>query len=575
MVLVMVIIFSSLILAVVISSSTAIRRAHFYKDKTISLQAAEAGMQEAFYWMNYKGYSAHQYPPSGTYYFQGSDYAGSDTWIAGEASFNPAGIPQAECMVQIRTTGAANSDTMLSTGYYRGRTSSVSAVIRGDNVPASPLKGSTQGISEAFNKKAVYAKTVNLTSSGTTVKGNITTSSTKPAFFPWTETTWTETGISVTSDMVRFETENYSFSLPSAPLAGTYDDTYSDTGFLYNSAYPGGVDVNTLANGVYWNGSDTYFLGRSSDNASPETFIATGKVAINADAVIPNQSGHVAISNYFKASSIEIRNDITTAEDNGMFAFDTGGGNFAMVNNPVISGDIILIGQSLTLNNTIQGNAACSHNITVSGGTIQGNVLSRSNITVSGGSIAGSIVCNDDTLQVHNITINGAATINSANSEYDAAILVYNSFFQDAANASTGIVQIDAPPAITLGENQKAAILVSSVGGRVNVNSNLLPVYNNTGQFCIVNWSRHTDVNIGANTGVKGSIYSFENITLDSNTETITGILVAGNTANLNGGSVVYDAVPYLEENNPEVYNGFRGGRRKYLPLPGSWEIRW
>ncbi|MBN1446063.1 MAG: hypothetical protein JW957_08165, partial [Candidatus Omnitrophica bacterium] len=106
MVLVMVIIFAALILAVVISSSTAIRRAHYYKDKSIALQTAEAGLQDALYWMNYAGYATEYYPctdtSTGAYdatlqYFQGA--SASPAWTVAEpANYSPANIPRARCV---------------------------------------------------------------------------------------------------------------------------------------------------------------------------------------------------------------------------------------------------------------------------------------------------------------------------------------------------------------------------------------------------------------------------------------------------------------------------------------------
>ena len=54
-VLVMIIVFSSLILAVILSSTAAIKRAGQYRDKAIALHVAEAGMQDFFYWINYRG----------------------------------------------------------------------------------------------------------------------------------------------------------------------------------------------------------------------------------------------------------------------------------------------------------------------------------------------------------------------------------------------------------------------------------------------------------------------------------------------------------------------------------------
>ncbi|MCM8760408.1 MAG: hypothetical protein NC832_01660, partial [Candidatus Omnitrophica bacterium] len=72
----------------------------------------------------------------------------------------------------------------------------------------------------------------------------------------------------------------------------------------------------------------------------------------------------------------------------------------------------------------------------------------------------------------------------------------------------------------------------------------------------------------------RGSIYSYRNITLNDNTQKITGILVAGDTLQIGKNTrLIYDPKPYLE--NSRVYKGFVGGRRRYVPVPGSWKIKW
>lgn len=525
MVVVMVIIFSSLILAVVISSSTAIRRAHYYKDKNIALQIAEAGLQDAFYWMNYKGYENHGYPASGAYYFRGSDYAGSDTWIDTEQRYNPLQIPQAECSVRVTAAGTANADTIRATGYYKGRSASVSAVIRGTNTSAVNLKAASQGVAEAFNKKAVYAKTVNL--SGTSVSGNITTESAKPSPFTLPEATWVEANLPI-SDLVEFDTENCSL-----PVQPAFVYRYDASGILYDNSSGDTFIVNDdPSNGVWWNGVDTYHFGKS-DATTPETFISAAAVEVEADVSVPNDGGPVVISHYFKASGdISVQKDIATANNN-TFAFEVDEGRvFSIGAGRTISGSLIVKNAPLQLNN----------------------------ITISG-----SLAANKD------ITISGTTDIDATSSPYGAAVIIY------AGAGDTAVLTISGTPAATLGENQKTAVLVSSDTGTVNVNCNLFPVYDNPGQFCIVNWSNNAEVNIGhaSNAGVAGGIYSYRNITLDANTQTITGLLVAGGSANLNAGALIYSPEAYQDTDNAEIYGGFTGGRRRFLPLPGSWEIIW
>ena len=46
-------------------------------------------------------------------------------------------------------------------------------------------------------------------------------------------------------------------------------------------------------------------------------------------------------------------------------------------------------------------------------------------------------------------------------------------------------------------------------------------------------------------------------------------------TVTLNGGSVIYNPKPFKESKKAPIYKGFIGGRRVYLPVPGSWRVEW
>ena len=52
------------------------------------------------------------------------------------------------------------------------------------------------------------------------------------------------------------------------------------------------------------------------------------------------------------------------------------------------------------------------------------------------------------------------------------------------------------------------------------------------------------------------------------------GAIITNKTINLNGGEINYDSRPF-KNNITDVYKNFVGGRRKYLPVPGSWRIEW
>lgn len=583
MVLVMVIIFASLILAVVISSSTAIRRAHYYKDKAVALQIAESGLQEVLFKMNYENYYSGIYPFT---------YDSTP-----ETQIYPFGFHATDfATVQIDPDGTGQDTRLLSTGRYKGRTAQIRVDLRSYAQPGDALNSETSGIPDAFTKKTIYAAQTLFDPpalpGGRIIKGNVTTISSKPSPFPWTEATWTEiknlTPLTPEQfrlqELVMFETGVCQFAMP--PFT-TSDDTYSDSGFLYNAAYPGGVDVNTLTNGVYWNGTDTYYFGRRSDNTATETFLANNKrILVNANVLVPSNAGQVTVNNYFRSTeNITINKNITTTTA-GNFAFEVlASKTFSMANGLTITGNLVVKGNNpsnpLNLSHTILGNVAYDNNITVSGTTsVSGNMLSQGDITVNAGlTVAGSIVCSHETTaRNHTVAINSPTTINAGTSLYDAAILVYP--LNDGTTINTGLVNISATTAITLGEYQKTAILVSAVNGVININNVVNPLaityaHDPPDQFAIVNYSgNNAKVNIYTNNlSLRGSIYSYKDILLDDLTQRITGILIAGNELRIGSNStIVYDPASY---SNPTVYKGFSAGRRRYVPLPGSWEVVW
>ena len=192
-----------------------------------------------------------------------------------------------------------------------------------------------------------------------------------------------------------------------------------------------------------------------------------------------------------------------------------------------------------------------------------------------------------------NITINGAIccdtgidfnytglTINASNSNRNAAIQI--------GSSTDTITKINSAPTIILGPNQRYAILArSDAGGNVivNVNANLTNseiTKVNKKQATIIAHSETGDseVKLGTGVDIEGLIYAYGNsantsITLDSDTGTDTGILVTNGTVNLNGGTLIWDSRPFVDATNTDtqIYQGFYGGRRVYLPVLGSWRM--
>lgn len=558
-VLAMLVIFAALIVTVVLSSTAAIRRAHFYQDRAVAVQIAQAGIQDALYWLNEKGYPFHNYPctnldnTSPDYlqydedykYFQGSDHSGNDTWIDDETYYNPSNIPGGSCIVEFTDSEGSDQDTIKATAEYQGRRAIVSVQLRGNSGEGNDdhnngfrfltdwdgaaAGNATWGVPEAFNKHTIYAKNVTLSYPPTniTITGNITYEQ-LPGPDDFDESTNTNTFI----DIPRFSTP----SILVFPTA-TYSHTYNDSGLV------DGLPVNGLIDGVYWDGI-RYHVGVANDGSTPELFDADGDISFDADVVIPNNGSSVTIDGYFKTTGdLEINQKITT-ETGGQHCFDVDG-ILTIAPGVTVEGDLVAK-KALTLNHNINGDVRSTENITITGGTIEGIVGAYGDITISGGTI-------------------GASAYND-----EAAVYLYNN------GAVIRAISISGSPVINVGDNQRAGILayVPNGTGNITINSSLTLNYETTSgkpeQFAIVNDSNTADVNINA--GINGSIYSSDDITLGNTSKTITGMLVAGETVAVGDNSTIeYD--PYIKRS--KIYRGFQGSRRRYVPVPDSWKITW
>lgn len=564
-VLAMLVIFAALIVAVVLSSTAAIRRAHFYQDRAVAVQIAQAGIQDALYWLNDKGYPSYNYPCTNledtspkylqydeTYkYFQGLE-AGLNTWTPTETSYNPSDISGGSCIVEFEDNADSDQDTITATGEYKGRRAIVSVQLRGNNGrgnddhnngfrfltdwDGSDTDIATWGVPEAFNKHTIYAKKVTLSNPGTiTITGNIAYEQ-PPEPDDFDESTNTNASI----DIPRFSPPSI-LTIPYTPA--TYDRTYDDAGYVDDDSGSGPHPVNLLNDGVYWDGN-RYYIGRNNDNTDSEGFSANGNISFEANVIIPDNGGDVTIDGYFKTTgNLTINQGITTDTD-GQHCFDVDGA-LTIAPGVAIDGDLVAK-KELTLNHNINGDVRSTKNITITGGTIEGIVGAYGDITISGGTI-------------------GASAYND-----EAAVYLYNN------GAVTTAIVISGSPNIYVRDNQRAGILayVPNGTGNITINSSLTLNYETTSgkpeQFAIVNNSNTADVNINA--GIIGSIYSSGNITLNNASKIITGMLVAGETVAVGDNSTIeYD--PYIKRS--KIYRGFQGGRRRYIPVPRSWKIKW
>ncbi|HRR96733.1 MAG TPA: hypothetical protein P5150_08425, partial [Candidatus Ratteibacteria bacterium] len=139
---------------------------------------------------------------------------------------------------------------------------------------------------------------------------------------------------------------------------------------------------------------------------------------------------------------------------------------------------------------------------------------------------------------------------------------------------------------ITTGENQVAGIMVyfekpsgddySGKVSNITISGNI--TFNDTehNKFLLINNSDEGQIDISSK--INGSIYSAyyggstSSITLTNGN--IYGSIITNGTVYLNGGSIEYNPEAY-KKGKGDVYKGFVGGRRVYVPVPGSWRVEW
>ncbi len=602
MVLVMIVIFSSLILAIVLSATKAIRTAHFYQDKTIALQIAEAGIHDVFYWLNYKGYhSGKLYPCTNTTtfqydgtkkYFQGSNHDGisSETWIATEpTNYNPTDIPLARCVVKFTDNEGINEDTIESTGFYKGRTASIKVNVRGNNGQGNTehnpgralgdfywdtgsetwIEGrATWGIAEAFNKHAIYAKNAN--TSSPTIEGNVTTTSPKPPSLGGEKATWTQSGNIKPPLVIK---DIFADSVPSTEMEDPSDpaqaNSHPNTDIFYNKyLYLAEGGTINLASGtpVAYTGSSGNRGGTIQYDSSSDSYIIDGMTNQICNILVKThetaggnlQIANACISKHIKAyGKITITGDITTSNVAVLHVNSDDVSEKLNINSGVlINGDLIIRGGDaiVTTGNTLL------QTLSINGGLLwePGN---------SGG-----------TLEI------GDTTIDASSSILKSAVAIV-----DTSNPAH-LTITGTPVTVTVGENQSSVFTVYSSGQTdISVNSTVSITFNGTpyldGKTTILAFSEtgSSSVSLGSTSNpvnVEGLIYSYgtngEGNIIISNTNThVNGVLIANNDVTLNAGSITYDGRPYLDNNEPTVYKGFTGGRRKYQPVPGSWKVTW
>ncbi len=574
-VLVLILLFSAIILSVVLTSTTTYRRSTYFRDRNIAFNLAQIGIADALYKLNYRYHDSNHYygftsegECLNSDYISHNGYPNNGDVFSYTIKASEIGIPLAsvndKTIVQLFIGDRTFFDTLVSTGKFRGRTVKISTNIRTLSDENTNLETSlsdntnsdTKGIPEAFNKHVIYAS--NISGTGTTVKGNISANSTKPTPWPatWTEATWTQTDISLPLP-----------SIPVLPFENIPADTEISPDWIKFKAINGHLGYTT--DGTTWK---TGHLEGVEYEPTTDTFTFYS----NYDrSILGNKKIRVEKSD--------------TSPTYGGACFD----GAEVVNSVLADGDItftdtIILGKDAIfeadVNNDGIGTIVINPNTTFSGSDLifydyNGNgsfTINQANIIINGALITNCSL----TIAAPNLTINASG------SNKNAAIIVYS--------GENTIFTLNSTPNITLGNNQTYAFflainssnpttLTANIGTSGNVNFETNPIINLQNKATFVSYAYSAGsssiINIGSTSNyvkILGLVFSCGattgNITLSNTNTTINGCLVANGTITLNAGSLIYNG-DYFKSGSTEIYKGFTGGRRIYLPF--NWRFLW
>jgi len=626
-VIVTIVLFTSLILAVVLATTMSIRRANYYKDKLIALEIAENGLQKILYNMNYVAYDYGYYP------FGWSDQSN----IQKETEID-SGIGKVTIKIDPDNVGADTK--ILAIGSYRGRIAKISCEIRSDSEIKLGDKlndgatSETQAIPEAFNKHVIYASQVS--GIGTTVKGNITyanTSSIPPGRVTFTQTN--NFSIPILSE--NYTPKDADFTPPTDPTPGSWNKRFKDDDGS-GSYTPAGPDyVSSLSGlGVSYSGdgaNETYTIDaatignekwifeRAASNSL--TVKITGTSSMGSDGVVksgdtttdtaadivldfsgtnnPNIQGKlIAKRNITINGGTGSKNPVGTSGTttlysiNGSIIIDYTGGSGPVINGDITSGGNIVL-RSGANKIQINGNVYAGNTVSfdTNSNTTDGIKINGDVIGINGGiSFTGNNNGSNSVYSLNaktSISINGGTnfslSIDSSSSSKKAGIVLYDDSPETLDKTLT--LNIQKPVTINIGNNQTSGMMLyfKNVAqnqihktSNVTINSNIVLNSSNTerARFAIINQSEKTN-GFTINGNIKGIIYSafykdtLQQIQLNSGA-IINGSIITNGEVVLNGGSLNYASEFYKGKIK---YTGFLGGRRKYLPVPGSWRIEW
>jgi len=541
-------------------ATSSTRRANYARKATIALHLAEAGIADALYRLNYC--TGANFP------FDSSRTPFNPTPLVGSPATTYSGSLEGGTYEVKWDSGTKR---IISTGIYKGIQRKLSVQIRGGTDSTEDRQYEKQGIPEAFNKHVIYATTISGDTSALT--GNIAYNSWVGSSSPSGNCTKTQIPSGL-SGVCKADTD---ISFPSS--SPSYE-RYLHNGYGYLTTYIGdGTDNDTqfYCPGQPNDGDDGYpVTGISYTSASDEYTFSDTALDLSYYAQDAGGGGNIKFDSATKiqkqmsaAGNITILDDGTESDTDLVFS----GNDAALILNPT---------KTLTL-----GGATNTTNIDGDFVILGENIIFDDAKVLRPVKVKGTL-CSD-----HNITLNTTQNfeIDASSSSREAAIIGYSEV------GDVTIIIDNCSPIINLGPAQRRAIIAYSSGGNANVKMAMTggnPVDLTTGndwgsKAAIVAYSKTGNANVilGDNAGVNhyvkinGAIYSFGddgvgnfgNITVDNASTEINGALVANGTVTLNGGKINWDSRPFVDatDTDTQIYQGFYGGRRVYLPVLGSW----
>ncbi len=604
------------------------RQAEYAKNAAISLNLAEAGVADAIYRLNYCTGAT----PSDYYPFFGTsfpfDTIGNDTSflinlpnsILNSFSYpnlytgNQAGIQGSlgggsYCVGIMIDSDDTSPDTLISVGIYKGIKRVLEVPLRGNNSTSSvrhpsspPSPPVTQGISEAFNKHAIYAKNINYTNGQ--INGNIayaenlsgnptgcTITKVDPQLFgPPVPNSIPDVVIDPAIPSTSWGTSNFKdddgvgSSYTRASLA--YD--------IFPGPYAGSssppLETYTLDSTCYIGNGESWRFEKSNTNLvvyidlnNPPTILGRIDV-INGSVTIVGTTSNQTIGSFSPGNvTIWAGEDINIQPGNGILTIN--GDIYAQAaTNPTSFGIKITTNGNGRINGFLKsgGIISIANGNTVGTQTNPTGVIANGKITI-GDNSAGTgptiygMVASGSEIEIRG---NGSPTIDASGS--DTTLLV--------SSFSSATVTISCSPNLTLSPDafrQRAALMVFGTTATTNINADFQPDYNNRVRPAVVSHGSPgpSQVNIGtsgSDVDIDGVIYSWGagdsgNITLGSNTGTISGALVANGDVTLSGANLnlAYDPAIFRDaEVASDIFYGFGAGQRTYLPAWGRWRLR-